>query len=246
MSGQKEGGCSSCTSGCLIVFAVCLIIGLPLEAWQASSTGLRIVEVIGLVAIATGVGYFIYRQQSAKSKVSQTGSQSGLTKFKIANYDGGMSIHPSQEAKGDLTLNPDGNWYLLFANLRGSVHAPAGRYPLDVTPTGPSSCHATIRDKQDPSVRAAFDLPRTSAPVFQQALQTYLRSVGVTRPAALGTTLRLPESHGTESSPTQPVPPPVATGSLVEQIKELAALRDSGILTEAEFQAKKTELLARM
>jgi hypothetical protein len=31
-----------------------------------------------------------------------------------------------------------------------------------------------------------------------------------------------------------------------DQIRQLAELRDSGILTEAEFQAKKAELLSRM
>jgi hypothetical protein len=34
--------------------------------------------------------------------------------------------------------------------------------------------------------------------------------------------------------------------SIPEQIKKLAELRDAGILTDAEFQNKKTELLARM
>ncbi|MGH7609786.1 MAG: SHOCT domain-containing protein [Candidatus Dormibacteria bacterium] len=36
------------------------------------------------------------------------------------------------------------------------------------------------------------------------------------------------------------------TVSIVDQIKRLAELRDAGILTEAEFEAKKTELLDRI
>jgi hypothetical protein len=40
------------------------------------------------------------------------------------------------------------------------------------------------------------------------------------------------------------MPPVQAT--IPEQIEQLAALRDSGALTEAEFEAKKVELLARM
>jgi hypothetical protein len=34
--------------------------------------------------------------------------------------------------------------------------------------------------------------------------------------------------------------------SIVEQIQQLATLRDQGILTDAEFEAKKADLLARM
>jgi hypothetical protein len=35
-------------------------------------------------------------------------------------------------------------------------------------------------------------------------------------------------------------------GSVPEQIRQLAELRDQGILTVAEFEAKKAELLARL
>jgi hypothetical protein len=37
-----------------------------------------------------------------------------------------------------------------------------------------------------------------------------------------------------------------ATTSVADEIRKLAELREEGILTDAEFQAKKTELLARM
>ena len=36
------------------------------------------------------------------------------------------------------------------------------------------------------------------------------------------------------------------TPDITDQIKKLAQLRDEGILTEEEFQAKKTDLLSRM
>jgi hypothetical protein len=41
-------------------------------------------------------------------------------------------------------------------------------------------------------------------------------------------------------------PEPAAKESIVDQIKQLAELRDTGILTEDEFAAKKAELLAKM
>ena len=39
---------------------------------------------------------------------------------------------------------------------------------------------------------------------------------------------------------------PAEGGSVVAELKAIAELRDAGILTEAEFEAKKTELLARL
>jgi hypothetical protein len=41
-----------------------------------------------------------------------------------------------------------------------------------------------------------------------------------------------------------PAPAPAAGGSsVIDQLKELAALKDAGVLTEAEFTAQKTKLL---
>jgi len=58
------------------------------------------------------------------------------------------------------------------------------------------------------------------------------------------------EKMSSRSAPSQlgaPLPPPSRVESdIPEQIKRLAELRDSGILSEAEFTAKKQELLARM
>jgi hypothetical protein len=47
----------------------------------------------------------------------------------------------------------------------------------------------------------------------------------------------------TKSKPQQEIPP--ATSAL-DQIKKLAELRESGIITEQEFTTKKTELLKRL
>jgi membrane protein YdbS with pleckstrin-like domain len=53
------------------------------------------------------------------------------------------------------------------------------------------------------------------------------------------------------ASPAPPTPSTAATatapgGGIPEQIEQLAQLRDRGYITEAEFQAKKTELLGRL
>ena len=45
---------------------------------------------------------------------------------------------------------------------------------------------------------------------------------------------------------TSPKSPPAATESIPDQIKKLSELKDAGILTTEEFEAKKSELLSRM
>jgi hypothetical protein len=50
-------------------------------------------------------------------------------------------------------------------------------------------------------------------------------------------------------APTSPLPPTAAASVVndpVEQIRKLAELRDQGLLSEEEFQAKRTELLGRI
>jgi Short C-terminal domain len=47
-----------------------------------------------------------------------------------------------------------------------------------------------------------------------------------------------------EEAPPPPAPPPAAAApDPIEQIKQLAALRDQGVLTDEEFAAQKTKLL---
>lgn len=52
----------------------------------------------------------------------------------------------------------------------------------------------------------------------------------------------------TPGKPAKPAPPAKkdALGVVVEQLQELAALRDKGILTSKEFAAKKSQLLERI
>jgi len=46
------------------------------------------------------------------------------------------------------------------------------------------------------------------------------------------------------AQPQYAPPPPAPAPDPIEQLKELAALRDQGILTDAEFEAQKAKILA--
>lgn len=53
-------------------------------------------------------------------------------------------------------------------------------------------------------------------------------------------------SRNRKQAAAQATPPQAqqpTTGDVIEQIKKLAELRDQGILTDAEFEAKKKQLL---
>jgi hypothetical protein len=74
---------------------------------------------------------------------------------------------------------------------------------------------------------------------------------GSAAPGRTGLGAWLPSGQGRMPSPPPPSPvapaaPPAPAQNLVEQIKQLAGLREAGILTVEEFEAKKAELLKRL
>jgi uncharacterized membrane protein YdbT with pleckstrin-like domain len=53
-------------------------------------------------------------------------------------------------------------------------------------------------------------------------------------------------SQPTAASAAAPTPPPAPGPSIPEQLEQLAGLRDRGVISAAEFEAKKAQLLERM
>lgn len=67
------------------------------------------------------------------------------------------------------------------------------------------------------------------------------------RVTEIGDYVRVRISAGPTKAPAAEAPPAVgAADSPMEQLKKLAELKDAGVLTPEEFDAKKAELLARM
>jgi hypothetical protein len=45
---------------------------------------------------------------------------------------------------------------------------------------------------------------------------------------------------------TSPVPPPAQPQDPMDQLRKLGELRDAGVLTNEEFESKKTDILSRL
>ena len=52
-----------------------------------------------------------------------------------------------------------------------------------------------------------------------------------------------PRNHSSSTSPSPPRPPPAAAADPIEQLKQLAELKNQGILTDEEFAAQKAKIL---
>lgn len=102
-------------------------------------------------------------------------------KFQISNYDGGLASHASRENGDFLVLIPGGKWELRFpvnptTKTFEKLFAGIARYPLDVTESGTSSCHVTVTDVQDRTVRSGFDVPSNSATELLVAIESLRQS----------------------------------------------------------------------
>jgi hypothetical protein len=56
---------------------------------------------------------------------------------------------------------------------------------------------------------------------------------------------RWQQQEAPQAAPAPPPPAPAAAGPPIEQLKELANLKEQGVLTEEEFAAQKAKLLAQ-
>ena len=63
------------------------------------------------------------------------------------------------------------------------------------------------------------------------------------RSAAAAQAQAAPPAPAPESAPPESAPPESAESAQIEQLKQFAALKDQGILTEEEFAAKKAQIL---
>jgi Short C-terminal domain len=95
-------------------------------------------------------------------------------------------------------------------------------------------------------------MPMRRRPVLRTVGRTAVIA-GTATAVAGGVNRRQQRKYGQQEAAAQPAPAPVAeapaepdSDDLINKLKELANLKDQGILTEAEFADQKAKILAEM
>ena len=87
-------------------------------------------------------------------------------KYDLAHYDGGLPGLPESRGVGTLTLTSDGKLELRFKGTRKRIGGVIATYRFEADDLDNGGCEVTIREKDNPSVAAVFDLTDVSADAF--------------------------------------------------------------------------------
>jgi Short C-terminal domain len=242
---EKKGGC---LSGCGTALAVLFLIAIAIKFWYVS---------VGLIVLAVIVGVVANSQQKQKAKeaarrrpgprdpwlneVAVALGELGLTE--VARNTGSQLGGAPME--GDIGLQEDK--LLIYVNLFANQELAR---------------QAEVGLRAQPNIRNAAANGQTTLKTLGPVLLVANGRGGVVDEYRMNEV-----EHAVADVPLPPalkrpaVPPPVSSAvpspgvsdaealagaDPLEQIRKLAELRDAGFLTEAEFEAKKMELLRRV
>lgn len=230
---EKTGGC---LSGCGTTLAVMLLLGLTIQYWY-----------VALPIVAIVVAAISHTKAQRKKAAHKPGPRDPwLNEVAVALADHGL-VEVARNTggqlggaplEGDIGLEADrlAVWVHLFATPGLAREADVGLRAQSKVREAVAGGRTAIRA----SGRILILATGRGGIVDDFRLDEVLQIVGkLTLPAPL--TPAKPPAHGRPASR----PAADATGAL-EQLQSLAALRDAGIITEPEFEAKKAELLARI
>jgi hypothetical protein len=224
-------------SGCGTVLAVLFLVGLAVEYWYVT---------VALVAIAVVIAVARSSRQRELNRRRPGPRDPWLNEVAVALADHGL-VEVARNTggqlggaplEGDIGLEADrlAVWVHLFATPGLAREADVGLRAQSKVREAVAEGRTVIRA----SGRILILATGRGGIVDDFRLDEVLQIVGkLTLPAPL--TPAKPPAHGRPASR----PAADATGAL-EQVQSLAALRDAGIITEPEFEAKKAELLARI
>jgi hypothetical protein len=242
--------------GCLTIIAVLVLLGLTIEYWYVS---------VPLIVLSV-VGGLTYRSNQQQKQQEIARHRPGprdpwLNEIAVALADFGF-IEYARNTGSQVAGVP----------IEGDIRLDADGFSVIITllATAEMARQAEIGLRAKPEVRAAITDGKTI--VSAEDLLLYVANgrggfvdehrlgevvqlvggipVGPPRTPTVGT--GAPVTPPRASAPARPVPPrpppevPPARGDVLDQIKRLAELRDAGVLSEAEFGAKKAELLRRL
>jgi hypothetical protein len=222
-----------CLSGCGTVFAILIVVALVTTYWYVAVP-------VAVLAVAGGV-YWYYRQRG-ELPAPHAGPQDRWFDQVVARLD---SLGFSEQTRntgphlvgvpmeGDLCLDGDG--LRLFVNVfsnTGQANQAAEKLQMKSDFKQSIATGHTAVIVRDRLVYVASGL---GGPVNSNALNRAMKAVG--EPLS-----------STPGEPAQIEAPPTARADadVLDQLRKLGELRDSGVLSHEEFEAKKAELLKRL
>ncbi|WP_315855202.1 SHOCT domain-containing protein [Chenggangzhangella methanolivorans] len=143
-----------------------------------------------------------------------------------------MTIYDTGDHRiGGASQQQGGGSSLSFSTDRGSVGIEA---------------FAELRAPDDRPSSASASASASAEPIIEQSA-AYRPTASLETAAAASTTREpAPDAARATAEPSAPPPVRIEGGDPFDTIRKLARLKDEGLLTDEEFAAKKTELLARI
>jgi hypothetical protein len=244
---ERKGGC---LSGCGTAFGILLLIALAIKYSYV---------VVGILVIAAAVGAAQYsqRQQQARKEQEQARRRPGpmdpwLNEVAVALAEFGFVEHARNTGQqlggvpleGDIGLQTER--LFVYVNLFGRAELAR---------------QAELALRANPDVRRAIADGQTALRAVDRVLYVANGRGGIVDEPQLDDVAHLVHAITPPPpmplGPTDPAPVQAATSGplshelapspdALKQLRELGEVRAAGILTDAEFEAKKTELLRRI
>lgn len=226
-------------SGCGTVFLVLLALGFAIKYWYVS------VGILALVVVAAAISKQQQKQKALEAARHRPGPRNPwLNEVAVALAELGLteSGRNSGQQLGGIPLEGDiglsGDRFTVYVNLFADAQrARQAELGLRANPATRDAIKAG-RSEIRQSGRLVFAANGQGGAVDDFRLEEVMRTVDkITLPPPL------------DAGRTPKAEQPLASGpsaDALEQLRKLGELRDSGVLTQQEFEAKKADLLGRV
>ena len=229
---EKKGGC---LSGCGTTLAVLLLLGLTIQFWYVA---LPIVAIVVVAAISNA------RAQRQKAAHKPGPRDPWLNEVAVALADLGIKENARNTGA-----------QLGGAPIDGDMGLDAERFLVYVTLFSDQRLarQAALGLRAKPEVRDAIAKGATAVRVADRVVFVANGRGTVVDEFRLDEVVRVVGGIAVPP-PLQPAPtasrsgaaPPAPSADVLEQLRKLGELGTAGVLTDAEFEAKKAELLGRL
>ncbi len=241
---QKQG----CFGGCLTFFAVLVVIGLGIRYWYIA---------VPILIVGATFAYYQWdqnRKRAGRVPPPTTGIVDpwiDQVRHQVAALGFTEQTRNTGALLGGVPLLGDGAfvcgstqiWANLFSTSQQAEAAAITLRDQQNFREGMANGYAQIQVQG----RVLYTAFGQGQPLASDSLHSFIAAAAASPPPG-STEPSQTALHAAESSTSTAEPGSVSGSSIpiTQQLRELGELRDRGVLTEAEFQAKKAELLKRM